>query len=194
MKGSLRSVLLGATLLLAAANAAAHPDHGSASFSAGLAHPVGGLDHLLAMLAVGLWSAAALPPRRRIIAPALFVVLLVAGAWVGHGLPAVRFLEPALGASVLLLGALLLLPSRVSVAAGLALVAFAALAHGYAHGLEMAGASAAAYGAGLALASALLHAAGLGLGAWLRRLRAWLWQAIAASVTATGALMLATRI
>ena len=86
-----------------------HEGGHAATFVSGLAHPVSGLDHLLAMVAVGLWSAVALP-RRRWQAPAVFVVVMALGALLAHlgaALPLGGALEVMIAASVVLLGALL---------------------------------------------------------------------------------------
>jgi len=168
------------TLLLLPLAALAHGndpshDHG---LMLGLLHPLGGLDHLLAMLTVGLWAALALTGGRRLAAPLLFVVALLAGAVLARlGLAALSgLLEPAIALSVLLLGALLAGGSRIGAAAGLGLVAAAGMLHGIAHGLEAApGGGFAAYAVGFVAATAALHAAGLAAGAWLVRAHAaWL--------------------
>lgn len=183
------------TLLLAATAAQAHPGHGSEGFATGLAHPFLGLDHLLAMAVVGVWSAAALKPAQRLAGPAVFLALLLLGAALpltGLVLPG---LESAVATSVLALGVLMLAAQRIPAAAGLALIGLAGVLHGIAHGSELAqGHAFAVYAAGFMAGSALLHGAGLALGAWLHRQRAWAWRAAALGVGASGALMLATRL
>jgi urease accessory protein len=166
-----------ATVLLAgfAGSAAAHTGHGTESFFTGLAHPFG-LDHLLAMGAVGLWSVFALPARRAWAGPATFLLALALGALAGAGGVAAGLLEPALAASVVMFGWLLLAAVRRKPgnggATGLGLVAMAAALHGLAHGAEAPGSSGfAAYAAGFMLTCAVLHLggalAGLGLRRWL---------------------------
>ncbi len=195
IKTSLRS--LGGTLALAVATSAvqAHTGQGAEGLAAGLAHPFMGLDHLLAMLAVGLWSVAAFPQGKRAIGPAVFLVMLLAGAalaYLGVLLPQV---EAGVAASVLMLGGLMLGAQRVPASLGLGLVAMAALLHGQAHGSELlAGQSFAAYATGFMAGSALLHGLGLGAGAWLHTLRAGVWRGVAALIGASGLLMLATRL
>lgn len=158
-------------LAAAAAPAWAHPGHAETlgGFLAGLTHPLGGLDHLLAMLAVGLWSAVALSAARRWTAPLGFVAAMTLGAFAARAglLPLAGALEPLLGLSVLLLGALLAGGRRVAPGAGLALAAAAGALHGAAHGLEAAAAFG-SYVAGFVLATTALHAAGLGASAWLQ--------------------------
>ena len=147
---------------LAAAPALAHPDHGAASLASGLAHPLGGLDHLLAMLAVGLFAARQ-PGDARWMLPTGFVLAMLAGAALsaaGIALPAV---EAAIATSVLVLGVLIARLARLPLTAALPLVATFALFHGHAHHAEMGAGPALAYTAGFALATAALHLAGLGL-------------------------------
>lgn len=166
-----------AAVLLAgfAGSAAAHTGHGTESFFTGLAHSFG-LDHLLAMVAVGLWSVFALPARRAWAGPATFLLALACGALVGTGGTAAALLEPALAASVVMFGVLLWAAVRRGPArngtAGLGLVAAAAALHGLAHGAEAPGSAGfAGYAAGFMLSCAALHLggaiAGLGLRRWL---------------------------
>ncbi|MCO8145079.1 HupE/UreJ family protein [Rhodovulum tesquicola] len=160
-----RLALALAPALLAASPALAHLDpvaHGS--FAAGFTHPVFGLDHILAMVAVGLW-AVTLGGRALVALPAAFVGAMTLGfalALVGLPLPMV---EPMILASVLVLGVLVALAVRLPLAAGAAVVGALALFHGHAHGAEMGGATALAYLGGFALATALLHGAGV-LAGW----------------------------
>lgn len=184
-----------AALLLAAGAAQAHPGHGETGFAQALAHPFLGLDHLLAMVATGVWSTTALPAGRRLAGPAVFVAMLIVGvalAWAGIALPGV---EAGVALSVTLFGAMLLAGRHLPVLPGLALVALAALLHGSAHGSELAGgAGMLATGLGIALGSALLHGAGLALGRGLAALPAAATRIAAAALGASGLLMLATRL
>jgi len=158
-------------------SARAHGWHDGAGsgFAAGFAHPFGGIDHLLAMLAVGLWSASSGP--RPWLAPLSFAAALIAGALAsGTGLvPAVlqQGTEPVIAASVLVLGLLVALTIRLAAPAAAALVGAFAFFHGAAHGVELG--TAAASLAGLAAATALLHGGGMVLGFALRGAhRRWL--------------------
>jgi urease accessory protein len=157
-------------LSVMAAPAMAHLDpaaHGSVA--AGFSHPVFGADHVLAMVAVGLW-AAMLGGRAIWAVPTAFVGAMAFGfvlSLLGLPLPMV---EPLILASVILLGVLVALAVRPPMAAGMAVVAVLAVFHGHAHGTEMGGAGAMAYLAGFASATVLLHAAGLALGLGLARL------------------------
>ncbi|WP_420133583.1 HupE/UreJ family protein [Rhodopseudomonas sp.] len=137
--------------------------------TAGFAHPLLGADHLLAMVAVGLW-AASLGGRARWQVPASFVVLMTFGAALGGQGLALPAVEPMIALSVIALGGLIALSVRIPVAAAAALVALFGLFHGAAHGAEMpVMASPLAYGAGFIAATALLHGIGLALGALLPR-------------------------
>ena len=155
--------------LLMASPALAHlnPDeHGS--FAAGFSHPTSGADHILAMVAVGLW-AALLGGKALWAVPTAFVGAMTLGflaSLAGMPLP---FVEPMIMASIVVLGLLVAISARLPLAAVASVVAAFAIFHGHAHGAEMGGASALTYLAGFAVATALLHAAGLGLGLILGR-------------------------
>lgn len=166
----LRSAAAALALGAAAVGAQAHTGHGTESFSLGLVHPLGA-DHLLAMLAVGLWSVFALPARQAWMGPASFLLALVAGAALGASGVAMPGLEQLIAASVVVLGLMLVqAPRRLPVAVGLGLVALVASLHGLAHGAEapLSG-SFAGYAAGFLLATAVLHGGGVALGLALRR-------------------------
>ncbi|WP_304309734.1 HupE/UreJ family protein [Pseudacidovorax intermedius] len=185
--------------LLAAGAAQAHPGHGTESFVDGLAHPFSGFDHLLAMLAVGLWSAAALPAGRRLAGPVVFLAMLLVGAALpqfGVQLPGV---EVGVALSVVALGALMIAARsttlQLPIPAGLALVGLAALLHGMAHGAELrASHSFAGYAVGFMTASALLHGAGLAAGSWLQAGRGWAWRTAAGLMGLSGLVLLAGRL
>lgn len=160
-----------AAVVVAAAPALAHTGGAAgAGFGHGVAHPLFGLDHLLAMLAVGLWAGQS-GGRARWTVPAAFVAMMLAGGVLGMagvGLPAV---EPLVAASVLVLGLLILTARRLPPLAGAAVVGAFALFHGHAHGAELpAAALPALYAAGFVAATAALHAAGLGAATLLRGL------------------------
>jgi urease accessory protein len=155
-------------LIAVSSSALAHPGHGAAGFLHGFAHPFSGLDHLLAMLAVGLW-AARFSGAPRWILPLAFVTFMALGS--SLELPMV---EPMLAVSVLVLGLGAAIGSRVPVAAGAAVAALFALYHGQAHFAEMpVGASPTGFALGMLSATALLHGAGLVLALQLARARRW---------------------
>lgn len=167
-----RTLTMAAMLVLAAGTAFAHPGHpgeGAAmlGFAGGVAHPFGGLDHLLAMIAVGLWAIQHGGRRALWLLPAAFVLPMAGGfvlALSGIMLPGV---EAGIALSVLVLGLVVAFAVRPPLPAAMAITAVFALLHGHAHGTEMAaGSQAALYAAGMVLATALLHAGGL-LGARL---------------------------
>lgn len=162
----LRAVIGALAVALLASPAAAHTGAGAThSFLAGVGHPVGGLDHLAAMVAVGLWAAVA-GGARMWVWPASFLAAMLAGGALGYAGPTLPVIEPAIGASVVVLGILTALAVQAPVWAGAALVGAFALAHGYAHGLEAGEAGLAAYATGFSLATAGLHAVGLSIG-WI---------------------------
>jgi len=135
----------------------------TASFASGFAHPWSGLDHMLALLAVGLW--AGLTGGRALWAwPAAFVSAMLAGGVLAIAGASVPLVEPGMLASLVVLGLLVLTAARLPIALGAALVALFAVLHGHAHGAELpGGAAAATYAAGFTLATALLHAIGIGI-------------------------------
>ena len=156
-------------LLLLSTTASAHGGqlddawHGTtAAIAAGWAHPYSGADHLAAMLAVGLWSA--LTMRCMWLVPLVFATMLLVGALLGRAGVAWSAVEPAIAASALVLGLLVLTRSRWPAAAGLALAAVFALAHGIAHGQQLGKARGSWVLAGLLTATLLLHTVGIALG------------------------------
>lgn len=189
MKPIIRLTVLFAPMLLASP-ALAHLDpaaHGS--FAAGFTHPMFGLDHILAMVAVGLW-AVVLGGRALWALPVAFVGAMTLGfalSLAGLGLPLV---EPMILASVLALGGLtaLALPLALPVAA--AIVAGLALFHGFAHGSEMAAATALTYLTGFVAATVLLHGAGVALGAVLARPMGLMAARVAGGLVALGGAVL----
>lgn len=163
-KSILRSAAL-AAFALAPGLANAHTGLGHVDgFAHGFAHPLGGLDHVLAMVMVGLF-ASQLGGRSRWLVPASFVSVMVLGGALGLAGIAVPFVELGIGLSIVVLGGVVAFNQQASVAVAMALVGFFAVFHGYAHGAEMPeSASGLAYGAGFVLATATLHALGLGFG------------------------------
>lgn len=160
----MKRIVTALPLLIAPSVALAHPGHGY-GFEAGFLHPFTGTDHLLAMIGVGLW-AAILGGRARWALPAGFLSMMALGGALAMNLGlggAAQAVEPAILASVILLGAVVALALRAPLAAALPLVALFGLAHGAAHGTEMVG-NGLAFGAAMLTATALLHAAGLALG------------------------------
>lgn len=164
-----RLLALSAAVMAVPGLASAHPDHQLTGFAGGLAHPFLGLDHLLAMVAVGLWAALQ-TARRAWRGPLLFVAMLAVGAVVGMAGIRVPFAEPGIAASVFLLGLLVAGSALVPASAALALIAAFAFLHGTAHGAE-AVAPIAGYMAGFLVASGLLHIGGFLAGRALSTVR-----------------------
>jgi len=161
--------LFGSVGLIASGAALAHTgSHGGAGLAAGLAHPFMGLDHLLAMVAVGVW-AVQLGGRNLIILPATFVAVMAGGALAGAYGTALPQVEGMVALSVLVLGLVVALAASTKWQWPVALVALFALFHGHAHGAGMpAFSSPWLYFAGFLLATAVLHAAGVAAGAALK--------------------------
>jgi urease accessory protein len=180
-----------ALLLAVSGTAAAHPFHPmGAGFNAGFAHPFAGLDHLLAMIAVGLW-AVQFDARWVWAIPLAFVTAMLAGGALGFAGVTLPLVEPMIAASVLALGLLTVLRIRLH-AAGIVLVAAFALFHGIAHGIELpAAAGVLPYAAGFALATALLHGLGLLAGLQMKIAARWAGAPIA---LAGGWLLLSTMV
>jgi urease accessory protein len=157
----------------------------------GFSHPLFGLDHLLAMVAVGLW-AAQLGGRALWLVPVSFMSMMAVGGIValgGFDLPSVEF---GILGSLLALGALVATAARMPTAFGAALVGFFALFHGHAHGAEMPeAASAGLYAAGFIAATGLLHGIGVAVGLYLQGAASrWIVRAGGAAVAATGLVLL----
>ena len=189
------------TLILIAASAlsmsaSAHTGveaHSHSGFISGFVHPLFGLDHLAAMVAVGLWSALAARKAGPELAwgPVGFAAMLLVGAVLGLQGVIVPAVEPMIAASLLVTGLLVVSRLRVpGLVAALGVGTFA-LFHGVAHGLELAGeASAWPTLAGMLTATMLLHCAGLAAGWALRSRQVWLARAAGAGVAAFGGSLL----
>ena len=188
---TLNRILGTLALLLTPAIAFAHPGHGDNGLIAGISHPLGGLDHLLAMLAVGLWAAQQQGAARWVL-PCTFVGTLLMGGLLGFegvNLPA---LESGIAASVLALGLAVALAVRPPLSMAVAATALFALFHGVAHGLELPEMSSPwTYAAGFVVATAALHAAGYAVVRVLPRAAAPLIRLAGAASAATGVWLLA---
>jgi urease accessory protein len=156
------AILVAAFVAVGCGPALAHTGHEHAvSFAAGFRHPWSGLDHMLAMVAVGLWAGMN-GGKARWAWPVAFVGVMVVGGALGIAGVALPMVESGILASVVVLGLLVLAAVRLPVAVGAALIALFALMHGHAHGGELpVEAAAASYAGGFAIATALLHGIGL---------------------------------
>ena len=183
-------ILLG--LLWPALPALAHTgalgDHVHPGFMAGLLHPFTGIDHLAAMLAVGVWSALAVRPVW--VAPLAFVALLGAGALGGLAGVAVPGVEPMIAASLLVTGLLIATRAQWRVWAAALVAALFAFFHGAAHGMELSGVGVAQALAGMLIGSAALHLTGIGLGRWVFDQRRWLSAMAGGAVALLGSALL----
>ena len=129
----------------------------------GLAHPFAGIDHLIAMIAVGLWAAQQ-GGRRVWLIPASFVTAMAAGGWLGMSGLSLLAVEPAIALSVLLLGLAVAASVRAPLPVGMALASAFALFHGHAHGAELPlAAEPAMYAIGFLTATAALHGIGIAM-------------------------------
>ena len=183
-------ILLG--LLWPALPALAHTgalgDHVHPGFMAGLLHPFTGIDHLAAMLAVGVWSALAVRPVW--VAPLAFVALLGAGALGGLAGVAVPGVEPMIAASLLVTGLLIATRAQWPVRAAALVAGLFAFFHGAAHGMELSGVGVAQALAGMLIGSAALQLTGIGLGRWVFDQRRWLSAMAGGAVALLGSALL----
>lgn len=160
------------TMALLPQMALAHPGHHEGSaFLSGVMHPMGGADHVLAMVAVGLWAAVT-GGRALWALPLGFVGAMLAGGGLGALGLALPGVEPMILASIVLIGVLAALAWRAPLLVGVGIVAAFGLFHGHAHGTEGPSSGLLIYTAGFGLATMALHAAGLGLGLALNALSA----------------------
>jgi len=161
----LRRILLLAILTTVSASPAlAHTGvHLVHSFASGIAHPLGGSDHILAMITVGLWAAVA-GGRTIWIWPTTFVATMLAGFAAARLSLPIPFVESVVLSSVVILGLLVAFSVKAPLALGAAIMGLFGFFHGHAHGAETAAADLIPYAAGFALATAALHSTGVGLG------------------------------
>ncbi|HYC43261.1 MAG TPA: HupE/UreJ family protein [Noviherbaspirillum sp.] len=161
----------------------------AAGFAAGFTHPLSGLDHLLAMVAVGWWATQ--NQRRAVwILPLVFSMMVMAGLILGITGIRIPIVESGIAGSVLALGLLIAFAVRLPVATASTLVGGFALLHGLAHGIEMqSGTSVGMYAAGLMLATLVLHITGVCAGRAMLSNR--VTRVVGAAVAATGAWLLA---
>lgn len=167
MNGRRAIAVVGSVLIAALAqNAFAHLLQGEASgFATGFLHPISGLDHVAAMVAVGLWGAQLGAPAIWVLPVAFPLVMAMGGllGFIGVPLPGVEY---GIAASAIVLGAAVMLRVRPPLVVAAALVGLFAIFHGYAHGTELpAGQNAMLYSIGFVTATGGLHAIGIGVGA-----------------------------
>jgi urease accessory protein len=176
--------LLALALLLVATPVWAHEQTGQAAgFVTGLKHPISGLDHVLAMISVGLWGAQLGAPAVWLL-PVVFPMVMAFGGFLGLlGVP-LPGTEIGIAVSALLLGLAVALEAKPPLWVAAGLVGFFGVFHGYAHGTELpAGENALLYSVGFVLATGGLHAVGIAIGVAHR------WRAGRVALRAAGAVV-----
>ncbi|MDO4641233.1 MAG: HupE/UreJ family protein [Neisseria sp.] len=185
----MKKLLASVAFLTASAMAFAHPGHeGDASgFVHGFLHPISGLDHILAMLAVGLW-AASFSGKARWLIPASFVGVMSVGFLIGANGGEIPMTEQGIAASVLVIGLAAAWAQRIPASIAAVVVGLFALFHGVAHGAEMHG-NAGLYAIGFILSTAALHAAGFFAGLLLNK-NVWVNRIVGTAIGAAGLSMM----
>ncbi len=141
------------------------PSETNGSFLSGMSHPLGGADHMLAMVVVGIWAMQQ-SSRAIWFVPGAFVGLMTVGyvlAFAGINLPLV---EPVILASTMAFGVLAAFAVRAPLSVSMGIAGFFGVFHGYAHGAELGSADALPFGIGFVMVTAALHVAGVQLGYW----------------------------
>lgn len=164
--GLVKRTLVGVPLAALASSAVAHVDTGQAAgFLTGLAHPISGLDHVLAMVAVGLWGAQLGAPAIWLL-PVTFPIVMALGGLLGLLGVSLPGVELGIAASAILLGAAVMTERRLPLFVAAALVGFFAVFHGHAHGSALPpGQDGLLYSLGFVVATGSLHAIGIAIGA-----------------------------
>lgn len=163
----------------------------TAGFANGFYHPIGGFDHLLAMVAVGLW-AAQLGGRSLWIVPGTFVAVMIGGGILGLSGIEIPFIEQGILLSVLIMGILIAGTFQFSTSVNVLTVSLFALFHGHAHGAEMPQmVGAISYCSGFILATFGLHSLGIGIGTGLQKFKTPKIQRFAGGAIALSAVCLA---
>jgi urease accessory protein len=173
--------------------ALAHIGNHSGGLAGGIAHPFSGFDHILAMVAVGLW-ASQFERSASWLLIATFPPVMAAGALLGASGVALPWVETAIAGSVLVLGALIAFALRPSLVASAVLIALFALVHGYSHGVELpAQGSALVYGAGFIVSTLALHMIGFAIGTFADHAPVhFVTRSVGAAIAAVGVLLLAS--
>jgi urease accessory protein len=193
----IQTVIISILIVTISSGARAHTGFSANGFTHGFMHPISGLDHTLAMIAVGLWAAqlASSGSKRAVwLVPLSFVSMMVIGGILGISGIELPFVEQGILASVLVLGVLVLAGVRLPITANAAIVGLFALFHGHAHGAEMpATSSGLTYALGFAFATALLHASGIAFGLTAQgRLSSLALRVAGAAVTLGGVYLMLT--
>lgn len=192
MRNATIKFLITIILLGTSSIAFAHPGHNISGFAAGLTHPFSGLDHLLAMVAVGMWAAQG-GGRKVWLLPVTFMTMLTVGAGVAMQWESLPLVEAGIATSVLALGLLIALSLQLPASLSVAITGLFGLLHGYAHGLELPlSAAPAEYALGFLAATAALHLTGIAAGLTMRQHHALLSRLLGSSIALSGAYLLAS--
>jgi urease accessory protein len=188
-----KNILIGIATSLVSSVAFAHPGHGvEIGFMSGFMHPLLGWDHLLVMMAVGVWAAKS-GGKARWQLPLMFLATMAVGALLGVAGFSIQGVETAIAASLMAMGLLLILHLPISHGVQLLFTALFAIMHGVAHGVELNLGSWQANASpliGMLIATALLHAIGYGLGAQRHKLLQWSQALLAGAMLGLGANLL----
>jgi urease accessory protein len=170
----------------------AHVGDHTGGLVGGIAHPFTGLDHILAMVAVGLWASQLERPACWLL-PVTFPAVMALGAFLGTNGIALPWVEPTIAGSVIVFGAVIAFALRPSLAVSAVVIALFALFHGYSHGIETpVQGSVLAYDAGFILATLALHAIGFAIGVFANRAPVrYVARTAGAAIAAIGVLLLA---
>ena len=193
-----KQIVLATLLSLFCSISSAHPGHGLAGGGlggglevayAGFMHPLTGWDHLLVMLAIGVW-ASKLGGKARWQLPLTFLSIMTLGAVLGLAGITFPAVETAIAASVMAMGLLLVINLPISAISRIGIVALFAVFHGMAHGVELHSQQSYAALGGMLFATALLHGAGLLLGSQRVQLAKWLYNSLAWLMLFTGSYLM----
>ncbi len=188
-------LLVSVGLMFTATAAFAHPGHGlhiHSDFLGGLIHPLMGLDHLLAMIAIGFWSVRQNSSMKN-FTPLFVVAGMVIGSVIAVNGISLGGVETGIAMSVLLAGVLIATMAKLPTAVGGTLVALFTVTHGYAHGAEMAaGSSLMSYMAGFIIATVALTLIGRGLGALMMKTNNRFSRALGGAVAVIGGVLAAS--
>jgi urease accessory protein len=175
-------------VLVIAAPAFAHPGHmPQGGIAEGFAHPFSGWDHLLAMVAIGLWLGLT-QPGKPLAAFAVFCAALAAGFILGNGGVAIPLVEPSILSSMLVFGVLTAMAVKLPVRIAAPVIAAFTVFHGYAHGAEAPADAAMPFAAGFILASIMIVGMACSTAQLLRRMqRSMIVRQAGAAIAAAGA-------
>ncbi len=184
-----KQLITGILLSLFSTLTLAHPGHGLSSFYAGFMHPYMGWDHLLMMLAVGVW-AAKLAGNMRWQLPLAFISFMAMGAGLGFLKLQFAGMETAIASSVIVMGVLLAINLSLSAKVKITIIASFALLHGLAHGVELTGMQNGHALLGMLLATFILHGIGYVAGLQQHQIRRWVDLGLALVMVLAGSLLL----